>query len=414
MSTRNLAGTRVASRSELLSLSVSLPADDDPRLPRPYVPEANTNDELRLDDFEGSPGVVLVAWPLMAAGQLLWIDLSWNGGELRVVQAHPVTTSEVGATLSYRVPRSELLRLSDGTALTLRATVAFNGSADERRRVAFPTTKLTLRAAGPAFWIDPSEVRMKVGDSRTRRATGGTQPYVYASTNAGVAVVDTIGQVTAVAAGSAGITASDARQGKGSYPVIVEREAIDFGGPNTLNCTGYVVAEGRPPRNPPAMARYTRVPVGGTPPYTYSSSNPTVASVDSSGTVTASANGTSTITARDSRGITAAHSLTVYGAKVWRHRRTWGFITYAAQTGIFAQEGDLVRCPADRAEIAALRQVYLPEGNPAQLLGWLDNYYWTSEFHPNNNHYWVRGLGSDAQDGARYDSVQALMALVKG
>ena len=76
------------------------------------------------------------------------------------------------------------------------------------------------------------------------------------------------------------------------------------------------VPQNRPdilPSSWPAGTRATRTPSSGVPPYSYISSNPNVASVDSSGTVSAREVGTATITVRDGQNRSGTYSVRVTG-----------------------------------------------------------------------------------------------------
>ena len=83
-----------------------------------------------------------------------------------------------------------------------------------------------------------------------------------------------------------------------------------------LGTKNYIVAEHQLPSSPPEFSQMTRSADWGTAPYTYSSSDDNVATVDASGTVTARTNGTCLVTARDDAGETRAYSLTISGIKV--------------------------------------------------------------------------------------------------
>ncbi|MGV8917625.1 MAG: Ig-like domain-containing protein [Pseudomonas sp.] len=63
--------------------------------------------------------------------------------------------------------------------------------------------------------------------------------------------------------------------------------------------------------NWPANTRLQRVATGGTPPYSYSSSHPEIATVDGDGLVTSQANGTATITVVDVRGQSKSYQAVV-------------------------------------------------------------------------------------------------------
>ena len=132
--------------------------------------------------------------------------------------------------------------------------------------------------------IDPDSYTMHVGDKKTLTATvwpasTGTGSLSWTSSNNSVATVDANGKVTAVALGTANITAS--QNGMSATCVITvagislnkTSTKILIGGTEQLTATVYPSAS-----------------------YTWTSSNPAVATVSSTGLVTAVAKGTTTIT----------------------------------------------------------------------------------------------------------------------
>ena len=132
--------------------------------------------------------------------------------------------------------------------------------------------------------IDPTSWTMEVGDKKTLTATvwpasTGTGSLSWTSSNNSVATVDANGKVTAVALGTANITAS--QNGMSATCVITvagislnkTSTKILIGGTEQLTATVYPSAS-----------------------YTWTSSNPAVATVSSTGLVTAVAKGTTTIT----------------------------------------------------------------------------------------------------------------------
>ena len=132
--------------------------------------------------------------------------------------------------------------------------------------------------------IDPTSWTMEVGDKKTLTATvwpasTGTGSLSWTSSNNSVATVDANGNVTAVALGTANITAS--QNGMSATCVITvagislnkTSTKILIGGTEQLTATVYPSAS-----------------------YTWTSSNPAVATVSSTGLVTAVAKGTTTIT----------------------------------------------------------------------------------------------------------------------
>jgi uncharacterized protein YjdB len=157
---------------------------------------------------------------------------------------------------------------------------------------------LTVTAIAPPFAFPGTPVTLEVGETYTRRASGGTPPYTYTSTSTTVATVNTDGLVSALRIGRTTISARDQADGRGSYDV----EVIDSVPPFYLDPSAKAMTVGE---------KYTRTPTGGHPPYTYSSSNPVIATVNANGTVTAIAVGTTTITARDTRNASGSYVVTV-------------------------------------------------------------------------------------------------------
>jgi uncharacterized protein YjdB len=149
-----------------------------------------------------------------------------------------------------------------------------------------------------AFAIDPTTMKLVSGSSETRAATGGTPPYQYASSNTGIALVNTsTGLVTAKAAGKASITARDALNtpGRYGYDVVVR----------------HVLAIEQATMVLEVDQRDERQATGGTPPYAYTTSNVNVVAVGVEGHTLAFSPGTATITARDSE-----NDVVSYGVKV--------------------------------------------------------------------------------------------------
>lgn len=143
--------------------------------------------------------------------------------------------------------------------------------------------------------IDPTSWTMEVGDKKTLTATvwpasiGGSGSLSWTSSNNSVATVDGNGKVTAVGVGSANITASYGGSVSATCVVTVVGISLNKtstkilrGGTEQLTATVYPSAS-----------------------YTWTSSNPAVATVSSTGLVTAVAKGTATITVTTEGGYTA-------------------------------------------------------------------------------------------------------------
>ena len=131
--------------------------------------------------------------------------------------------------------------------------------------------------------IDPTSWTMEVGDKKTLTATvwpasTGTGSLSWTSSNNSVATVDANGNVTAVALGTANITAS---QNGMSATCVITVAGI------SLNKTSTTIVKGRNEQLTASVYPSST--------YTWTSSNPSVATVSDTGLVTAVANGTTTI-----------------------------------------------------------------------------------------------------------------------
>ena len=165
-----------------------------------------------------------------------------------------------------------------------------------------------------ALSMATNDVKLKIGDTYQRQATSASPATVaYSSADPAVATVDANGVVTALAAGTTTITASVAQvdywlPASASYKVTVT--------PATVAVTGLTLnkANLRFGMNAPtAQALIADVlPADATDKtVTWTSSDPTVATVDASGNVTPVAKGTATITAK-AGDQTATSSVYVY------------------------------------------------------------------------------------------------------
>src|SRR6187402_3723483 len=177
-----------------------------------------------------------------------------------------VATVDAAGLVTARTPGRTVITVSDS------ATPAAVGSYD-----------VTVTAA---FYIDPKAMTLSPGETRTQAATGGTTPYIYTSSQPAIATVDAAGLVTAKVPGQTTITVRDSATpaAVGSYDVTVT--AAFYIDPKAMTLS-------------PGETR-TQAATGGTTPYSYTSSQPAVATVDAAGLVTARTPGRTVITVRDS------------------------------------------------------------------------------------------------------------------
>ena len=120
------------------TVQIGAPSADD--LPRPRIDEANGS-ELDLDLFEGNAHISVSAWPFIALGQRLWLEVRSANATLPLLVDSPV---EQVAGLTVALPREfldELDELDDGSALSLHLSVNFGGAAT----LDFPVRTYTVR-----------------------------------------------------------------------------------------------------------------------------------------------------------------------------------------------------------------------------------------------------------------------------
>ncbi|MEO7521089.1 MAG: carboxypeptidase regulatory-like domain-containing protein, partial [Gemmatimonas sp.] len=157
-----------------------------------------------------------------------------------------------------------------------------------------------------------------------------TPSLVWSTSAATVATVSQAGVVTAIAPGNATITAQTANGTQGTASVTVTNAAV----PATIVLSPGSVAV--PQGGTQGITAVVRDAAGNqitpTPPLTWQSSNPGVATVSAAGVVTGVADGFATITARTANNVTATVSVTV-GASGSFTARVYEFETNQAVAG---------------------------------------------------------------------------------
>ena len=135
--------------------------------------------------------------------------------------------------------------------------------------------------------INPNSAQVAVGATVQFNASGGTAPYTWSTDNPTLASIDANGLLIGLTTGSVTVTATDSTGLSGSS--------------NSIEVTQTTITPASATLAPGQTLQFTAT--AGTPPYTWSSSDPTVASIDSSGLLTAEQAGSTTITATDANGI---------------------------------------------------------------------------------------------------------------
>lgn len=147
----------------------------------------------------------------------------------------------------------------------------------------------------------------------------------------------------------------------------------------------YINAGGGMPSPLPSGSFIQRQASGGTPPYTYTSSNNTVASVNDSGLVQSQSNGSASITVNDSENQTLSYTVTVSGAFrfIYAGSGQWYPPSNAGNILSRALMADIWNQCANNGGVAAL-------GIPGGI-------YWTGTTSDNIRRYYTRNLSNGAE-----------------
>ncbi|NII54130.1 Ig-like domain-containing protein [Luteibacter sp. SG786] len=324
--------------SQDLSLQVLRFTDGDSRLPTPVIPQASGG-KVDLGTFTGNAAVTVAPWPLIAVGQSVWLEVRGiAGGQTTTIwlrTASPVTSGEVTAGLDVALARTDLEALDDNSTMTVVASVGFVAFSEEPD-VLFPQRQYTL-AKVPAIVPNITGVRDSDGNAvanggsttdTTLTLSGTAQPnqqvqILDGATSKGNATVNGSGAWSLTLSGLAvGAHNFKARGLYGSNPesavwrVTVEQPLTIDPTPVTLPGLCFAWSDPGLPLSPVWYENsfVDRPASGGSPPYTYTSSNTDVARVTAAGVVRARRNGTATITVTDSDNQTASYSVTVTNA----------------------------------------------------------------------------------------------------
>lgn len=224
----------------------------------------------------GSSGTITVTTVVVSpdtanlgVGQTLQFSASGGTPPYAWTSADPAVASIDAAT-------GLLTALAPGTT-TVTATDA-NGFADTSGAITVSQIS-----------VSPQTALLAVGHTLQFSASGGTPPYTFSSSNLAVATIDaSTGLLTAVGAGTATVTATDANGVAGSSGTIEVREIVV-----TPQTASLIVGD---------TLQFTAS--GGRAPYAWSVSDPAVASIDAAtGLLTALAPGSVIVTATDADGI---------------------------------------------------------------------------------------------------------------
>ncbi|MHC8391978.1 Ig-like domain-containing protein [Pseudomonas sp. MDT2-39-1] len=322
-----IRGGVVVGRSGSLLLSVNRIADGDTRLPMPTIDGATAEGVLNVAEMQNTAQLRVAAWLLQVSGHCVWLrydgfDKTGSPISLVVWEGAPHASA---SGLITAAAKAWLQTLGDGSKVTLTFGVNFGKEPDPVMMVTFPLQGYTVEAL-----VDlkpeitsvtglPSGEEIPNGDTTTETsitligtASKGQEVEIFdGPTSKGQATADPVmGEWTLpmnelslavhrfIAKALYGSGQSSAERTLTLVPALeLELTPMVLDGFNiSIKGTGL---DWTLTGNDPAGTADTRVPTGGTPPYTYRSSNPNIASVDSNGRVRSEGNGSATIYVTD-------------------------------------------------------------------------------------------------------------------
>ncbi|WP_339489431.1 hypothetical protein [Pseudomonas rhizophila] len=164
------------------SLNLAVQTIPEASLGMPLIPQAAQNgigSELNLGNFTGDARVTVAPWPLIAAGQRVWLRVegtaqSGSDHVIALAVAEEVTPLQVTAGLSKDLLRSELEKLRDGSELKVVLEVTFDRSTSQSEAVAFPLRTYIVKVVAyttgtETFGDEPSYYQITPGETRDTR-----------------------------------------------------------------------------------------------------------------------------------------------------------------------------------------------------------------------------------------------------
>ncbi|WP_010452840.1 Ig-like domain-containing protein, partial [Pseudomonas asplenii] len=207
-------------------------------LPRPKFYADNVEVTGGTLDVTKAIKVRVLSWPLIAAGQKVWLRLlGWNSHNYDLWIAATVSASWLSTGYEeISVPVSYLNGLTHDASLSAILKVTFDQSSIEANATTFPYRIVAVQNQ-PTLVIDTSPMILNGKavivdynwprrgpdfplNTSTRTPTSGTPPYTYSSSNSTIASV-TAGKVTGLRNGSAAITVRDQSGQSKTYNVQV-------------------------------------------------------------------------------------------------------------------------------------------------------------------------------------------------
>ena len=137
--------------SKVFPLNVLTIPDESSDWPTPTVPQAPDHKVLDLSRFEGDAAVMCIAWPLIRAGQRVWLRGYGTKADdssvypIVLVNGVAITETEANLGLNKVLLREELAKLKNDTELRIELRVAFDGSTNEATAVKLAQLPLSFK-----------------------------------------------------------------------------------------------------------------------------------------------------------------------------------------------------------------------------------------------------------------------------
>jgi len=253
-----------------------------------------------------SVSVGLAASTLLAGGQTTQASVTLRDASNNILTGRAVTWSSSNTAVATVSSAGLVTTVASGSAQITATSEGQSGSATLTVNPApVATVSVTLNAT-PITPGQTTQANAVLRDASNNVLTG--RPIAWSSSNTGVATVSATGVVTAVATGSAQITAT-AEGRTGSATLTVNAAAPAPVASVSVSLAASTVVAGQTTQATATLRDASNNVLTGRA-ITWTSSNPSVATVSSSGVVTSVAAGSAQISAT-SEGITGGAALTV-------------------------------------------------------------------------------------------------------
>lgn len=153
-------------QSEVLQLTVLPFMDGDLKMAKVEQASDGAPGELDLSKFAGDADISIEPWPLIAAGQRVWLDMVSNKGTSNILKSYSVTNADISAGITHGISRNELLEIANNSEITFPLKVQFDGTDTVVGAKDFSTLKLRLlgTAGGTEYFENFNDLVPRVLD----------------------------------------------------------------------------------------------------------------------------------------------------------------------------------------------------------------------------------------------------------